>query len=59
MFERLGKKLKSLVKGMWCHRLAYAGLAMAYGAACVGILDKETLTQVVAGLYVALTAQRH
>ncbi|MEP0207714.1 MAG: hypothetical protein ABJ370_05115 [Paracoccaceae bacterium] len=59
MFERFRKKLKSVVKGMWCHRIAYAGLAMAYGAACVGILDKDTLTQVVTGLYVAMTAQRH
>ena len=59
MFERMKEKIKPVCLALWCHRAAYAGLALAYGAGCVGLIDKELLNQVVMGLYVAITAQRH
>ncbi len=57
MFEQLNEKMKVICKGMWCHRFAYAGLAAAYGAGCLGVIDKETVAQIVTGLYVAMVAQ--
>jgi len=38
---------------------ANAGLAMAYGAKCFGMIDADVLAQIVAGLYVAMVAQGH
>ncbi|MDD9921750.1 MAG: hypothetical protein OXQ92_05650 [Boseongicola sp.] len=51
--------MKTIAKTIWCHRVAYAGLALAYGAGCMGWIDKETVAQIVTALYVALTTQRH
>ncbi len=51
--------IKRACKAIWCHRMAYAGLALAYGAKCVGVIDGELLAQIVTGLYVAMVAQGH
>ena len=51
-FERLGK-------AVWCHRAAYAGLALAYGAKCLGVIDADMLAQIVTALYCAMVGQRH
>ena len=53
------KWMKTVCRAMWCHRMAHAGLAAVYGAGCFGIVDKETLALIVAGLYVAMAMQRH
>lgn len=57
MKERLMQILKNMVAVTWCHRMAYAGLAAAYGAGCAGVLDKDLVNQIVTGLYVALVLQ--
>ena len=51
--------MKRLWARVWCHRVAYGGLALAYGAGCLGWLDAEVVKQVVTGCYVALVVQRH
>ncbi|MEO1778227.1 MAG: hypothetical protein AAFU63_05495 [Pseudomonadota bacterium] len=48
-----------IAAAIWCHRAAYAGLAVIYGAGCLGLVDKDVVAQVTTALYVALTAQRH
>ncbi len=48
-----------LAKAIWCHRMAYAGLAVAYGAGCAGLIDKDMVAQIATALYIALTAQSH
>ncbi len=57
--ERIKTSVKAVCKSIWCHRVAYAGLAVAYGAGCMGWIDKDTVAQIVTGLYIALTAQQH
>ena len=57
--ERLTKRLKAIAKSIWTHRVSYGGLAIAYGCGCAGWIDKETVNQIVTGLYVAMVAQRH
>ena len=52
-------RIKRVCRAVWCHRIAYAGLAAAYGAGCFGWIDKETVAQVVTGFYVAMVAQGH
>ncbi|MFC6759469.1 hypothetical protein ACFQFQ_08135 [Sulfitobacter porphyrae] len=42
---------------IWCHRMIYAGLAAAYGAGCAGVLDKDSVAQIVTGCYLALVVQ--
>ncbi len=54
----LKEMTKTCAKALWCHRVVYAGLAVAYGAGCAGWLDKEVVNQIVTGCYVALVAQR-
>ena len=49
MYGFFKKKLKSL----FCHRTIYGGLAVAHGAACVGV-DHYLVYQAVAGLYLLL-----
>lgn len=46
-------------KAVWCHRAAYAGLTLAYGAKCAGFIDAEILAQIVTVLYCAMFSQRH
>ena len=58
MSKQLKTKIKEVCNALWCHRAVYAGLAAAYGAGCLGWIDKETVNQIVTGLYVALVAQR-
>jgi hypothetical protein len=48
-----------VLKVMWCHRVVYAGAALAYGGMCVGVLDKEIANQVLTGCYLALVVQCH
>ncbi len=57
MFERLTEVVKKIGCALWCHRAIYAGLAGAYGAASIGVLDKEVVNQIVTALYVLLVAQ--
>lgn len=56
-------QLKTIVKThgctLWCHRITYAGLALAYGAGCLGLIDKETVAQIATALYCTMVAQRH
>lgn len=59
VLETLKSKAAAISRGVWCHRTAYAGLAVIYGAGCAGLVDKDTVAQVATALYVALTAQRH
>jgi hypothetical protein len=59
MFKQLKKNVKFVGKAMWCHRAAYAGLALAYGLACLGWLEKDVVNQIVAAIYAAMVAQRH
>lgn len=58
MKERVLEVVKAVKAAVWSHRAVYAGLAGAYGAGCLGVLDKEAVQQVVTGLYVVLVAQR-
>jgi hypothetical protein len=58
MFGRLMQVVVRIACAIWCHRAVYAGLAVAYGAGCAGVLDKEIVNQIVTGLYVLLVAQR-
>ena len=59
LFETLKTSTTELARGLWCHRTAYAGLAIIYGAGCFGLVDKDTVAQVATAIYVALSAQRH
>ncbi|MGB7318404.1 MAG: hypothetical protein WBC85_10605 [Planktotalea sp.] len=59
MLKRLMKIVTDVVQGLWCHRVVYAGLAMAYGGLCAGMFDKELANYVMLGCYLALSAQRH
>ena len=59
MIEWIKTRTTALCQTMWCHRAAYAGLAQAYGAGCAGWIDKDTVAQIVTGLYIAMVAQRH
>ena len=59
MLEQYKEKLKVFGKTIWCHRAAYLGLAMAYGAKCLGLIDAELLAQIVTALYCAMFSQRH
>jgi len=51
------ERLKTIGNSLWSHRAVYAGLAAAYGAACLNLLDKDTVNQIVTALYVALVVQ--
>ena len=59
MFGQLQTMTVRVSKAVWCHRAAYAGLALAYGAGCLGVLDGETVKQVATAIYVAMVVQRH
>lgn len=48
-----------LCKGVWRHRVTYAGLTLAYGCGCAGLLDKDTVAQIVTALYAVMVTQRH
>lgn len=59
MIEWIKEKTEFVCKAIWCHRAAYAGLALAYGAGCAGWIDKEVVSQLAAALYAAMVAQKH
>lgn len=59
MMEQLKEKMKWVAAAMWSHRASYAGLALAYGAGCVGVIDKGTVAQVATAIYVAMVVQTH
>ena len=59
MFGQLKTKMKSIGKVVWSHRAGYAGLALAYGAKCFGVIDADMLAQIVTVLYCAMFSQRH
>lgn len=50
---------RKIAKSIWTHKMAYAGLAIAYGCGCAGWIDKDTVAQVVTALYAAMVTQRH
>lgn len=52
MYETFKKNLKTL----FCHRTIYGGLAVAHGAACVGV-DHYLVYQAVAALYLLLVVR--
>jgi hypothetical protein len=53
------ERMKDVWARVWCHRAVYAGLAAAYGVGCLGWIDKEVVSQIATGCYVALVMQRH
>lgn len=53
------KNVKKAGRAVWCHRAAYAALALAYGAGCVGILDKDTVALLATTIYCAMVTQPH
>ena len=60
MVERLKSVMNAALlclAGLGCHRLAYVGLAVSYGALCVGV-PKEAVNQAAFAFYVALAAVR-
>ena len=59
MFEQLKEKMKSIGAAVWSHRASYAGLALAYGAGCLGVIDKDAVAQIATAIYLAMVAQRH
>ncbi|MEL7117402.1 MAG: hypothetical protein AAGP08_17765, partial [Pseudomonadota bacterium] len=62
MRDRIGKiakAMKTMAAQVWRHRVSYAGLALAYGAGCVGVIDKEVVAQIAAAIYAAMVAQKH
>ncbi len=59
MLKRLMKSVEKSLKAMWCHRVVYAGAAVAYGGMCAGVIDKDVANQVLTGCYVALVVQQH
>ncbi len=58
MFGRLTEVVVKVACAIWCHRMVYAGLAAAYGAGCVGWLEKDVVQQIATGCYLLLVAQR-
>jgi len=52
------KKIKCYAQKAFCSKVIYAGLALAYGAACFGA-DKEAVHMAAAALYSALVMARH
>lgn len=53
------KWMNKLARALWCHRMAYAGLALAYGGGVAGLIDKEMVTSIVTAIYVAMVVQPH
>jgi hypothetical protein len=50
MLNQLKTILTTLLCTIWCHRVTYAGLALAYGAGCLGVIEKETVAQIATAL---------
>lgn len=50
---------KKVVRAFWQHRAMYLGLAVGYGCACLGWVDKETVNAVAFGCYTAMVMQKH
>jgi len=59
MMEQLKVKMKVIGAVVWSHRASYAGLALAYGAGCVGVIDKGVVAQIATAIYVAMVVQTH
>lgn len=57
--KRLKEMMKSALILLWSHRAMYAALALAYGAGCAGMIEKETVSQICVGVYASMWAQRH
>ncbi|WGH78124.1 hypothetical protein [Jannaschia ovalis] len=53
------KTIERIKRAVWTHRATYAGLALAYGAGCLGLIDKATVSQIATACYVALVVQAH
>ncbi|MEM6596446.1 MAG: hypothetical protein AAF672_16780 [Pseudomonadota bacterium] len=51
--------MKRMASVCWSHKAMYLGLAAAYGAVCLGWMDKETVNAVACGCYTALVTQKH
>ncbi|MCA3455550.1 MAG: hypothetical protein IOC92_05650 [Rhodobacter sp.] len=52
------EKAMNCARQAFCSKVIYAGLALAYGAACFGV-DKEAVQIALTGLYAALVMARH
>lgn len=52
------KKIGQTARQAFCSKVIYAGLALAYGAACFGA-DKEAVHMAATALYTALVMARH
>jgi hypothetical protein len=52
------EKAMNCARQAFCSKVIYAGLALAYGAACFGA-DKEAVHMAAAALYSALVMARH
>ena len=57
--EQLKEKMKVVASAAWSHRASYAGLALAYGAGCIGVIDKGVVAQIATAIYVAMVVQSH
>ncbi|MEM7520053.1 MAG: hypothetical protein AAF307_03360 [Pseudomonadota bacterium] len=57
MRDQLKNIVIAVVCAVWCHRVVYGAIAAAYGAACVGWIEKDLLQRVLTALYVLLVAQ--
>lgn len=53
------KMMARIAAAMWTHRVTYGGLALAYGAGCAGVIDKEAVSQIATACYEALVVQAH
>ena len=51
------KKLKSVAAAVCCHRVIYAGVALAYGAGLAGLCDKAVVEAAVVAAYAIMAAR--
>ncbi|MGH1577627.1 hypothetical protein [Planktotalea sp.] len=59
MLKRLMSIVTKSVQTLWCHRVIYGGIALAYGGLAFGFVDKESVNQILIGCYVAFVMQNH
>ena len=54
---RLWNGFKTVAMAVCCHRVMYAGVALAYGAGLFDLCGKEGVEAVVVAAYLALAAR--
>jgi hypothetical protein len=58
-YEKVVEWSKKVAAAVWRHRVSYAGLALAYGAGCFGVVEKDAVAQIVTVTYAMMSLQRH